>query len=353
MQVGHPGLDQGVLAGPQARALDLTAAAVVELLDPVRVDATVQDELLQGDPGDLTAYRVEAGQQHRLRCLVHDEVDPRDLLERPDVAALPADDPTLHVIAWKMQRGDDGLRGLFGREPLHGRGDDHAGPLLALLPRAAFDVTHQDRRAPLGVPLDHPDQLHPGLRRGQVRGVLEDGTAFGLDLGQLGSATGERGVLGGQLPGAGLELAFRPVEPGFALDQPAFPTVEVERSLAGLVSLRLDREFGLLTARLYLRRGACGRLLRVVGDPGGLELGLGEDRVAMPVGLVPSGLSGDGGLLTNGVVPAAYGTGERAQKSQDRYADDQKYDLDDPRHQGTPFPDRQADRRSHGETAWS
>ena len=47
---------------------------------------------------DLAADRVEAAEQHRLGGVVDDQVDPGDLLEGADVAALAADDPALHVV---------------------------------------------------------------------------------------------------------------------------------------------------------------------------------------------------------------------------------------------------------------
>ena len=105
-----PDVDQRVLAGPRTQLLDLGLALLVLLLDPVRMDPAVEDELLQGQPGDLTADWVEAGQQNRLGRVVDDQVDAGDLLERADVAALATDDPALHLVGGQVQNRDDATR---------------------------------------------------------------------------------------------------------------------------------------------------------------------------------------------------------------------------------------------------
>jgi hypothetical protein len=61
---------------PAGTGLDLALGLLVSVLDALRVDAPVQHQSLQRDPGDLTAYRVEAGQQHRLRAVVDDALTP-------------------------------------------------------------------------------------------------------------------------------------------------------------------------------------------------------------------------------------------------------------------------------------
>ena len=142
-----PSSRQGVLAGPHGRARSTSArAALVGLLDAVRVDPPVEDQRLEGEPADLPAHRVEAGQQDRLGRVVDDEVDPGDRLEGADVAALAADDAALHVVAGQVQDRDDRLGGLLGGQPLDRAGDDLAGAGLALA-RAASRSMSRTRSA--------------------------------------------------------------------------------------------------------------------------------------------------------------------------------------------------------------
>ncbi len=62
------------------------------------MDPAVADELHQRHARHLATHRVESGQHDRLGGVVDDEVDAGGLLERPDVAALTADDPALHLL---------------------------------------------------------------------------------------------------------------------------------------------------------------------------------------------------------------------------------------------------------------
>src|SRR5580704_2777617 len=92
VHLGDAELDQRVLARPLAQLLDLGLAALVGVLDPLRVDAAVGDEPFQGEPADLAPHGIEAGQQDGFRRVVDNQVDAGHRLEGPDVAALAADD---------------------------------------------------------------------------------------------------------------------------------------------------------------------------------------------------------------------------------------------------------------------
>ena len=110
-QLGVERLDVGVearlLAALGDVGLELGLGLVVGLLDPRRVDAAVLEELLERHPRDLAADAVEAGEDHRVRRVVDDEVDAGEVLQRADVAALAADDAALHVVGGEL---DDARR---------------------------------------------------------------------------------------------------------------------------------------------------------------------------------------------------------------------------------------------------
>ena len=42
-----------------------------------RVDSSVDDELLQSDPGDLSSHRIKAGDDDGFRRVIDDQVDSR------------------------------------------------------------------------------------------------------------------------------------------------------------------------------------------------------------------------------------------------------------------------------------
>ena len=77
---------------------DLLAGFGDDLFDPGRMNPAVDDQLVQRDPCHLPAYGVEAADDHGLGGVVHDQIDPRGLLESADVASLLADDAALQLV---------------------------------------------------------------------------------------------------------------------------------------------------------------------------------------------------------------------------------------------------------------
>ena len=71
----------GLLAGLADAGLDLFRDFFDHLFNAGRVDAAVGNELLQGLPGDFPPYRIEAGENDRLRGVVDDQVNEELLLE--------------------------------------------------------------------------------------------------------------------------------------------------------------------------------------------------------------------------------------------------------------------------------
>ena len=155
------------------------------------MDPPVQHKLLQREPSDLTAHRVEAGQQDSLWGVIDDQIDARHRLECPDIAALAPDDPALHLIRWQVQHADDALRGLVAGHPLDGLDHHGTGAGLGGCLRLVLDVAHQERGVALGLILDGVDQLGPGRVRGEPGDPLKfPAIARGCD-GELGLATGQ------------------------------------------------------------------------------------------------------------------------------------------------------------------
>src|SRR5208337_1485338 len=77
---------------------DLSRDLLDDLLDTRRMDPPVGYEPLEGNPSYLAAYRVEARDDDGLGRIVYYYFDACESLECADIAALPADDPTLHLV---------------------------------------------------------------------------------------------------------------------------------------------------------------------------------------------------------------------------------------------------------------
>ena len=128
VEVGDPDVEHGVLGRAPTQCRHLFAGPLERLLDPMRVDAPVIDQRLQGDPADLATNRIEAREQDCLRSVVDDDVDSGDRLEGPDVPALPADDPALDLVGRQVNDRYHALGRLVGRHPLDGLGHDLSRP---------------------------------------------------------------------------------------------------------------------------------------------------------------------------------------------------------------------------------
>src|SRR3990172_13189310 len=138
------------------------------------MDATVGDELLQGQLGDLPADVVEAADDYNPRRVVDDDIDAGGLFKGPDVPAFAADDPAFHVVAGDVDARDGRLGGMLGGKALDGNGDDLArllladfaerrlvllNPLADLLLQLVFEAMEEElarlRGAQAGEPLKH------------------------------------------------------------------------------------------------------------------------------------------------------------------------------------------------------
>src|SRR5256885_9207071 len=90
------------------------------LLDAGGMDAAVLHQALEGDPGDLAADRIEAGEDDRFRRVVDDEIDAGGQLERADVASFASDDAALHFLVREVDDGDGVFRDVVRRHSLNG-----------------------------------------------------------------------------------------------------------------------------------------------------------------------------------------------------------------------------------------
>ena len=136
------GVEHRLLTRVQDLLVDLIPSFGVHLLDLRRMDATVGHQLGKRQAGDLAPHGVEAGEDHRLRRVVDDEVDAGQVLQGADVAALAPDDPALHVVRRQRDDRDGGVGHVAGGRPLDAHGQDVLGPAVALVPGLLFDGPH-------------------------------------------------------------------------------------------------------------------------------------------------------------------------------------------------------------------
>ena len=169
----HARLERRPLALLDDPLVDLRLGVLVGLLDQRRVDPAVGDQPLQRDAGDLAPYPVEARKDHGRRGLVDDHVDAGELLERPDVAAVAADDPALHLVARQLDQASRAVAGVAGRQPLHRDREDVARAALGLVLGLGLDLLQPQPGLMAGLLLDVGEQQLLGLRGAQPRDPLQ------------------------------------------------------------------------------------------------------------------------------------------------------------------------------------
>ena len=270
-------LQHGGFAGLTDLVADLLLGLLHHLLDAGGMDAAVHDQLFEGDPGDLPADRVEGGEDHGLGGIVDDEVHAGGGLESPDVPALAADDPALHLVVGQGHHGHGGFSHMVGGAALYGQCDDVAGLPIGLLLGLLLDVTEQDGGVVLGLLLHSGEEHLLGGIRGQAGDPLQ--LLFLLDHQRLGVGfpllhLGDP-LVEGLLPGLhGLDLLIQgllPLEEAALRALQLVPTVPILLLSLGaeLVDLLLGFQFLFLT---YLFRF----LLCIVQHGAHSVLGLGD-----------------------------------------------------------------------------
>ena len=177
VQLAAVRLEDRLLAGLPDVLVELRLRLVVHLLDPGRVDTAVLDELVEREARDLAPERVERRQHDRVRRVVDDEVDARQVLERPDVAALAPDDPPLQVVGRELDDGHGRLRGVARCDPLQRVRDERARATPGVRTRLLLHVPDVSSELVADEVLRALEELLLRLVRGQPGEPLEDSPA--------------------------------------------------------------------------------------------------------------------------------------------------------------------------------
>ena len=242
------------------------------------MDPAVGDQLGDRQPGDLAADGVEAGQDDRLGRVVDDQVDPGRQLQRPDVAALAADDPALHLVGRQVDDRDRVLGGVLRSHPLHRGDDDVAGLVLGLLAGAPLDRPGELDRVVLGLLADGLDQDGLGILGRQAGDAFERGDLLRMRPCELVAGLVQLALALQQLPIALLEHVGPLVELLVTLEEPALEAGQLA-SAGSRLFLRFALQPELLVLRLEDQLLLAGPRLRF--DPTRLGGG-GLDRLGGP-----------------------------------------------------------------------
>ncbi len=174
------------------------------------------------------------------------------LLEGPDVAALAADDPALHLVRRQVDDRDGVLGGVVGGDALHRRDDDVAGLVLGLLAGTALDRAGDLDGVVLGLLADGLDEDGLGVLGRHARDALEGRDLLLLGARQLLAGLVELALAVEELAVALLEHVAALVELLVALEEPASraPESSLRRARASSSASRCIRSFSSLASRI-------------------------------------------------------------------------------------------------------
>ena len=271
VQVVDAGIEGGLLAGLADALVHEVLGLLVQLLDASRVDATVGDEVLEGDAGRLAANRVKTGEDDGLGRVIDHEGDAGHLLEGADVAPLAADDAALEVVGGNVDGGDGDLSGLVGGAALDGGGDDLAGRLVGLGAHVLLGLAQNLSLVPHALGADAGDELVVGVVLGEAGDALELGGLLGHELVKVGLATVQLALKAGELVLPAVEGVVSVVQGLLALHDAVLEGLELALALL-LLGL------GVLLELQNLLLGLQDRLLLCVL---GLAVGLGGDALGL------------------------------------------------------------------------
>src|SRR5262245_3129944 len=91
------------------------------------MNAPVGDELIERNPGDLSANGIESAHYDDAGSVVDDDINAGRFFKRANVATFAADDATLHFIAGDVDRARRCLSSMSGGKSLDRRQQDFAG----------------------------------------------------------------------------------------------------------------------------------------------------------------------------------------------------------------------------------
>src|SRR5919204_2654527 len=173
VESSDPSLEHCLLALFTDSGLDVASCLGHHLLDAGRVNPAVDEQMVEGDPGDFPANRVEAAQDDGLRSVVDDEVHAGGVLQGPDVTAFTPDDPPLHLVAGYGDYGDGGFSGLLGSDPLHSGHQDVPGAFVAFFLDDLLPIANLLRDLLVQLFFDAGQDGGSGLGPGQAGDTLQ------------------------------------------------------------------------------------------------------------------------------------------------------------------------------------
>ena len=82
--------------------LDFFLCFFNHFLNSGRMDTAIYNQFFQSDSGYFSADWIKSGKHHCLRRIINDQIHSRQSFQGSDITAFTTNDPSLHLIAWKL-----------------------------------------------------------------------------------------------------------------------------------------------------------------------------------------------------------------------------------------------------------
>ncbi|MPM66611.1 hypothetical protein SDC9_113521 [bioreactor metagenome] len=232
MQAVHVGLEHCPLALRLDGGVHLALGLFHHFLDAGGVNAAVDDELFQRQPGNFPAHRVETGDRDGLGGVVNDEIYAGHGFQGANVAAFAANNAALHLVIGQGNHRDGCFGDMVGGAALNGQGNDFSGAGVGLFLKPVLNFLNLHGRFVGYLGLQLGNEIGLGLLGRKARDPFQQlqlAALYGIHLNagflQLGEPVGQVFFLlfdGFQLP---VQVFFLLLEPALLLGQvgAAFP----------------------------------------------------------------------------------------------------------------------------------
>src|SRR5450830_499299 len=185
IQIVNPRFEDRLFAGLPYFILDLRFRLFIHLLDPGRLNPSIDNQLLECQPSDLSPHRIKTGQYYRLGRVVDDEIYTGQVLEGPDVPTLLADYPSFNLVGGKRNTLYGCLCHVFRSTSLNSKRYYLPCPLLGLFTGPCLLLLDRPRDLEFNLILQGLDKVVLGFLGGHAGDFLEDAFLFSCSFCQF------------------------------------------------------------------------------------------------------------------------------------------------------------------------
>ncbi len=178
----HAHLEYSTLPRLADLRIDILLGLCHHFLNAGRMDASIGNQALQRDAGNLPADGVKAGEYNRLRRIIDNKINAGRRFKRFNIAPLAANNTPLHLVIGQGDHRYGAVGHMVGCATLYGQANDVAGAFVGFLPGLGLNIANQQGGVVLRAALHGLHEDSARLFVGQTRYTLQLLELFGVGL---------------------------------------------------------------------------------------------------------------------------------------------------------------------------